>query len=132
MAAGVDAIQNAISPGSTAYGERGALESAISAGAGAGGVAGVGSDPVAQGGGTVGVDGTDPLGALLGGEIPVDPNMPVTSGLSVGPGPGRAEDTQRDPVQERLIAIAFNAQSPQLRAMARGALRQMVRSGRIK
>lgn len=125
----VDAIQDAISPGSTPYGERGALEGAISdAGAAGGGLAAAAT----PGGSTVppiGLDGSDPLGALLGGEVPIN-DAPVTDGLSVGPGATPFADQSPDPLHDRLLALATEAESPRLRAQARALLRQHVRAKR--
>lgn len=125
MAAGVDAIQNAISPGSTAYGERGALEEAISVGGASGGMApaaGAAAAPVSMG-------PLDPLTALMDGTVESNPEVPVTDGLSVGPGAQPFADDSADPLKARLIAVAEGAESPRLRAAALTLLRQHVRRG---
>jgi hypothetical protein len=79
-------------------------------------------------GGGIGFDPGDPLGALAGGSVGSDPNLPVTDGLSVGPGAVPYADQAADPLQERLLAMAQEAESPRLRAVARAALRQHVRA----
>lgn len=57
---------------------------------------------------------------------------PVTSGLSVGPGPGPTpvNDPTMSPEAERYRLVAQNARNPYLRHLARNALRALLsRSG---
>jgi hypothetical protein len=57
-------------------------------------------------------------------------NGPLTSGLSYGPGPGPM-DLGADPMMSdranRVRALATQAVTPQLRALARAELRRMAR-----
>lgn len=124
-------LSSAIEPGSLPYGERQGLEANLSAVTG-GGQAPAGPPPAPPGGG-VEPGLTDPLGMLLGGEIPPDTD-PVTAGLSVGDGPGPATEPQpwTDDYTERLRYIAQFANTPMLRAQARAALRHRVRGGDIQ
>lgn len=119
---------NSIQPGSIPHGERGGLEAGLQEvlGGQAGGASG--------GGGGVAPASplpspNDPLGALLGGQVPGDANLPVTDGLSVGA--GAAPISEADPMlsdrASKLRAIATEASSPMLRAAARGELRRMAR-----
>lgn len=124
MPAGIDATQKAIDPGSTEYGERGALEAGISAGMGPASGRGVPGTPPP---GVGAPSPTDPIGALLSGEIQGDSD-PVTSGLAVGPGPGPANQSPMMSTRaQRLRTIATEAASPVARASARRALRLMTR-----
>lgn len=121
------AISDGIVPGTVAYGDRENLAAALdtptqdtpSAPAATSGSAGVGGP-------------MDPLQAMLGGNIPTGGN-PVTSGLSVGPGntPGPTQG-QMNPMQERLVHVALNAKSPQLRAFARQALRKVAYDSKVR
>ena len=73
-------------------------------------------------------DPSDPVGMLLSGALGADPN-PVTSGLSVGAGPGpNVRPGVPDATAERLRLVAQHAKTPMLRAMARAALRRRVRA----
>lgn len=123
-------MSRAITPGSIPYGDRQTLESnlpqALSAAeqqSGGGGGASAGGMPL--------VIPEDPLGALLSGEVAVDPNEPSTSGLSVGPGPGPAQapDVMLGSRAEKLRRLASESSSPLIRNAARNELRRMSREG---
>ena len=127
MPANVEQTTAAITPGSTEYGERGQLESDISQLLSGGGgpqppTPGVTPQQAPGGAG-------DPLAAMLSGSVPGAGSGPLTSGLSVGPGAG-GEVPPAPPSNEiqALQRVALGAKSPQLRAMARVALRRRVRS----
>jgi len=113
----------AIEPGSTEYGDRATLEAGLTelgggAGVGPGGSPAPGATPLPATG--------DPLGELMGGGVPGNPNLPLTDGLSVGPGAGPAvEDPMLSTRAERIRVIATSAESPMLRAAARAQLRAM-------
>lgn len=123
MPAGIERTQAAIAPGSTEYGERQNLEQGISSAMGAAGQPTGGAQPAVP----VPPMPDNPLGALLSGEIKGD-QLPVTDGLSVGPGAG---PPQNDPMMstraQRLRTIATEAASPVARSAARRALRRMTR-----
>lgn len=59
-------------------------------------------------------------------------DLPVTDGLSTGPGAGPAQlrRPELDPMIEQYRMIALNARSPQLRQLARNALRATITRGR--
>lgn len=128
-----DELRRAIEPGSTAYGDRQVLEQGLSDVAqnmDQGGPA-----PVASGGAAgpaIPPGPDDPLSMLLGGDLEPEA-VPLTDGLSVGPGRGapEAENPWTDSYTERLRAIAQFAKSPLLRSQARAALRFRVRGGDI-
>lgn len=114
-----------ITPGSLEYGKRAPLEAGLLAGGG-GGTA----TPGAIGAPSLPQDSVqDPIAALLSGDIdPGGQTAPLTSGLSVGPGPGSLGDSPAErPVKVRLQNIASTAASPLTRAMARNELRRLVR-----
>lgn len=125
-----DQMGAAISPGSIEYGQRGEVESMLgnvmrarqqqSGAPVAGGLPG----PSAAGGSP-----DELLDMLVGGRVKPLPNLPLTDGLSVGPGAGRMQETASTPssMEDRLRLIAVNAKTPQLRAMARMALRSETR-----
>jgi hypothetical protein len=112
-----------IEPGSVEHGKRADLESGLSA-------ALPESQPSPQAvarqavpAPTGGFD--DPLGSLLNGQVtPTQENVPVTAGLSVGPGFSPAPQDGMTPMQQRLHLIASQAASPLLRAAARNRLRR--------
>lgn len=120
---------NAIEPGSIPYGERQTLEAGLSeisaSAAPTGGpaqAAAVAPMPIPE----------DPIGALISGSVdPGASNSPITSGLSVGSGPGPAA-VPADPMMggkaAQLRLLAQNAASPTVRAAARRQLRRMERS----
>lgn len=124
-------LRNAIEPGSTEYGERQALEQGLgsvpTSGPPSPGANGAGVEPE----GVLPPAG-DPLEELLAGEA-VSGEDPLTSGLSVGPGPGpESEAVLTDDLSVRLRTLATSAKSPQLRAMARAALRRRVKEGNLQ
>ena len=127
MAAGSELTSNAIAPGSTQYGDRQNLEAGLSqimSGAGGGSAGAPTTTPAPRVPGS-----SNPLAALASGVVSGNPNSPVTAGMSVGPGPGPA--VGMDPMMgdraNRLRALATQAASPALRALARAELRRMVR-----
>lgn len=127
MPAGSELTSAAIAPGSTDYGDRQKLEGSLSAIVGQQG----GGAASAPGGGSPGpVVPEDALGALMSGQISPGGDLPLTDGLSVGPGAGPAAQ-QEDPLlgdrANRLRMIASQAASPQLRALARSELKRMTR-----
>lgn len=125
-------IRAAISPGSTPYGERGALEDAI------GGAASTSSaaSPEAMAAPAMGmapINPNDPFGSPMSaimGEGGFSSDRPITSGLTVGPGSGPAPDLSGLPLSlmQKLQDVALNAKSPQLRGAALLALRRIVRN----
>jgi len=75
---------------------------------------------------------SNPLDPMLAGELDTGSD-PLTSGLSMGPGPGPVMSGVApisDSGAERLRILALNAASPVLRQMARNALRGTVREYR--
>ena len=70
---------------------------------------------------------TDRLGAG-----PVS-DLPVTDGLSVGPGrsPGQSMNPMQSPAAEKWRILASEARSPQLRALARKKLQLMMAEGMV-
>ncbi len=131
MTASPSQMAAAISPGSTQYGDRQGLEAGLGqAFGGAGGPAGsgpAGSGPASPP--SMAPSGGDPLGQLLAGGIAPDGN-PLTSGISVGPGPGAPQPTPFAGTEyERLRFLAERAKTPMLRHMARQALRRKVLRG---
>lgn len=119
--------QRAIEPGSVAQGDRAALEQGLSqvlgqAPQGGGGDAPAGPGPLAI--------PEDPLGALLSGEVSGEPGVPVTDGLSVGPGqgPAQSQDIMMGDRASKLRMLATEASSPNIRAAARDELRRMART----
>ena len=70
------------------------------------------------------VSGSDPLAALISGDLdPGGDEVPLTDGLSVGPGKGLGGDAPLDPRRQRLMEIISQASSPVLRSSARMELR---------
>ncbi len=119
MPASANQISKSIEPGSTESGQRQVLEQGLAElGAGAAGPA-----PAPSGGGALPSPG-NPLQSLLSGEVvPDSGNVPLTDGLSVGPGAGGAQGPP-DSRKERLKLLSQHAQSPTLRAGALAALRK--------
>ncbi len=124
--ASADDITRMVEPGSLEYGDRqalkGKLETALAQGGGGGGVPQPG--PTASTGGA-----TNPMSRMLG--KPSDSELPVTDGLSVGPGagPGRSPSALAEsPRIGKLRMIALEAKSPLLRYYARLALRTEIRN----
>ena len=118
--------QRAIDPGSTESGDRKTLEAGLSEVlGGAGGAPGVGGPASTS---SVSIP-EDPVGALLDGSLTGD-DLPVTDGLSVGPGagtPGSQPASMLTPRAEKLRDLAQNASIPGVRQAARNELRRMVR-----
>ena len=112
-----DQIIKSIEPGSIPSGQRGQLEQNI------GQLPSSGPSQAAQpapGGGIP--SSSDPLGALTSGAVnPGDANVPLTDGISVGPGDGGAGDVPDDQ-QQRLSLLAHGSRSPAIRSAARLAL----------
>jgi hypothetical protein len=107
-----DQISKSISPGSTEYGDRQVV-----------------GDRIAQVMQQTKKPATSPPGAASQGGLdklkagPVS-DLPVTSGLSVGPGAGATLDPMANmPEVEKLRILATNGRSPRMRALARDALR---------
>jgi hypothetical protein len=119
----------AIEPGSIPYGDRQTAEqnlAGLGGGAPPGGVPGGGGPPTP---GAAPPIPTDPLGALLSGDVVQPSGEPITDGLNVGPGfsPGVTENLVPDALTERLRLLAQHAQTPELRVVAHLLLKQKVR-----
>ena len=115
-------ISKAIQPGSTESGQRQVLEQGLAElGAGAS------QAPAPQGGGSLPSPG-NPLQSLLSGEVNPGGDVPLTDGLSVGPGLG-GDQGAPDSRKERLKLLAQHAESPTLRAGAIAALRRYDNEG---
>ena len=116
--------QRAIESGSTESGDRQVLEDGLSQVLGGSGAAGGGAPSA----GNVSIP-EDPVGGLLSGAVQGD-ELPVTDGLSVGPGAG-GESAQPasmlTPRAEKLRDLAQNASVPGVRQAARNELRRMIR-----
>lgn len=127
MAATASDLAKAIQPGSIPQGQRAPLEAGLGQAVGGG----TAPDPSVAAGAVAAPPGgpNDPIAALLGGGVkPGGDTLPLTDGLSVGPGavpPSQAED----PRIVKLQQIATQASSPVLRALARNGLRLMVGEG---
>jgi len=119
-----DDIARTIEPGSLPQGERqevaGQLQQAL------GGLASGPAAPVEAAPDAIEGD-IDPLERLLSGEHTSD--LPVTSGLSQGPGSTGLRPQSETPKVERLRAVATSAKSPVLRYQARAALRRELKRG---
>jgi hypothetical protein len=129
MAATTEQLRGAIDIGSLPFGQRQAFESSLGE-IGAATPAATGARG-AQDPGSLGLP-SNPLDPLLSGELPVGDD-PLTSGLSAGPGPGPLGggiSPITDNSVDRLRILALNAKSPQLRLLARRALRGSVREYR--
>ena len=120
MATG-DELAHSIEPGSVPYGERQNLEA---------GMAAVAQSPPGPTGGPVAPPGAAPQGddsitpeSVLGGGSVSE--LPVTSGLEGGPGPGPMLGIEATTEQQKLQEIALSAPSAALRHMARVALRNI-------
>lgn len=121
-----DDIARTIEPGSLEQGDRQAvasqLQQAIPSLQGQGSPSGPAPGAPAPGA------PTDPMARLLNGGYGSD--LPVTDGLSVGPGAGPSSAAQgiaSSPLIERLRLVATEAKSPLLRQQARQALRREIR-----
>lgn len=126
MAASADDLRKAIAPGSVEHGQRDDLEAGLSGALGSSPGVGPGGPP--QPGMPQSAAGS-PLDALLGGQItpPQGNDLPLTAGLSVGPGAGPAGLPGQDPRKAKLQQMATTARSPVLRQVARNELRRLVR-----
>jgi hypothetical protein len=127
MAANSKLVSGSIEPGSIPYGERGQLQdniSSVMSGA-SGGQQGGGGAP-AGGGAPPPLPSTgDPMASLLGGAVAGD-DLPVTDGLSIGPGAGApTNDPMLGTKAQKYRSLATEASSPAVRALARQALRKM-------
>lgn len=124
MTASPTQIGRSVEPGSMEYGQRQAFEQAL------GGLPTPAAAPMA--GETapdmtgIGIPG-NPLDPLMSGALPGGTD-PLTSGLSLGPGPGLIAQTQlTDSSVERLRILATEARSPALRRLARASLKSVTR-----
>lgn len=125
MAATPSDLIAGIEPGSLPQGERAPLEAGLAGGAVPG------DSPTPAGGPALPMDSIqDPIAALLSGDInPGGQDTPLTSGLSVGPGPGAmGGDLSENPTSVRFRQVAMTASSPLTRAVARNELRRMNRT----
>ena len=116
-------ISKSIQPGSTESGQRQVLEQGLSELGAPGG----GPEPAPGGGGALPSPG-NPLQSLLSGEVNPGGDVPLTDGLSVGPGLG-GDQGAPDSRKERLKLLAQHAESPTLRAGAIAALRRYDNEG---
>jgi hypothetical protein len=121
-------MQRSIEPGSLAQGDRQGLEDNLSAALTQQETAA--GPPPAAGGGAMTIP-EDPLGALMSGEVSGNSELPMTDGLSVGPGAGApgANDPMLSSRAERVRQLATEASSPNIRAAARNELRRLARGG---
>lgn len=113
---------NSIEPGSVPHGDRKGLEQSL-------------QDVLASPEGGPPVEGeaaapiptsNDPVGALLGGELAPNNDVPLTSGMSVGP--GNNTDVNNIMLTDRanqLRLLATQAITPSLRATALRMLKRM-------
>lgn len=127
MPATKEQVQRSIAPGSTEFGDRQQMESNLAAAmpSQTGGAPGRGpSGPPPAGG------GGDPMQALLGG-LGQSP-LPVTSGLSVGPGSGPQDlSPEVNDKVAKLRMMVSQAKTPLLRHMAKQELLRMARAGEL-
>ena len=111
-----DQLRKSIEPGSIPHGDRAGLEQNLgelpSTGA---------AQPARPAVGGPAPSGADPLGSILSGELnPGGQNVPLTDGLSVGPGQGGPADIPDD--KQQRLQLLSTSRSPQIRAAARLAL----------
>jgi hypothetical protein len=121
----------AITPGSTAYGDRKKLESGLKAvGGGAPTVGGGAAPSPAPSPTTTMPDIGNPLSDMLAGRIKTG-SGPLTSGMSVGPGNGPAGQLPSSPTDNdlghKLKMLATQSTSPTLRRLAAARLKRMYR-----
>jgi len=114
--------RDSIEPGSVPSGDRAGLEAGLATVLGQGGGAPGGPaapvDPVQV--------GNDPLAALTSGGLTMPENGPITSGLSVGAGPGpEVEDPLNTDKARQLRLLATQARTPALRQTAIRMLKRM-------
>ncbi len=125
--ANADIVKKSIAPGSTEFGERQNLEADIQSIMGGGGEQ---MPPV-----TPAISSQDPFSgpeSALAGTDGFSSDLPITAGLSVGPGAGPTQSFGNLPIptMQVLQDMALNAKTPQVRQMALLALRRIVREGR--
>lgn len=125
MAANADTTKKAIAPGSIPFGERQGVEAGLEAVLGGGGE-GQAPPSVPR------ISSDDPFSspmAALEGKGGFESNLPITAGLSVGPGPGPMPglNDMPVPVVQRLQDVALHAKTPHIRQMALIALRRLAR-----
>lgn len=127
MAASPDEMRRSIDVGSLPFGTRQAFEQGLGEVGSAVPTQGAVRPAAAQAGGLQ--MPSNPLDPLLAGELDTG-HDPLTSGLSVGPGPGPTslgDIPISDSSVDRLRILAMNASSPVLRNLARRALRGTVK-----
>lgn len=111
-----------IEPGSVPYGDRQTLEAGLAELAGGAAPGPMGGPMAPPGAAPQGDDMLDPEGILASETIS---DLPITSGLTVGPGEGPFQGIAATTEQQRLQELAINANSPLIRYMAMVALRQL-------
>lgn len=120
----------AIEPGSTASGDRQTLEAGLGAVLGGDASGQGGGPPPAPGAGGLTIP-EDPIGALLSGEAPGNPDIPLSDGLDLGPGAGAPNNNIHPAMKtsraDRVRDLAMNASTPMIRQAARNELRRMMR-----
>jgi hypothetical protein len=124
--ASADTVKKAIAPGSTESGDRQKLEAGIES------IMGGGGEPMPPV--TPAISPQDPFGdpeSALAGAEGFSSDLPITAGLSVGPGAGPTQSFENLPIptMQVLQDMALNAKTPQVRQMALLALRRIVREG---
>lgn len=121
-----DDLSRAIQPGSIEYGKRQQLEAGLASAVPS--PAAIGAEGgQAPGPGALPPSPDNPLASLLDGSITPPVEGPITSGLSVGPGPGpHGQVSPVSPRMARLQQVAMQARNPLVRQMARNELRRMV------
>lgn len=127
MAATKDQMAASIEPGSLEYGTRQSVVDGLPT---QGGPVG-GATPGPRG--ELPVTPGSPFDLTSSGAFESNPDIPPTAGLSVGagPGPALAETEEKSSYAERLRTMALNANTPQLRAQARAALKALYIQGRL-
>lgn len=128
MAVTGDQMGAAIAPGSIEYGKKEQLVKSLGSMM-AGSHRPAGAATPAPPAGLQGGDAPDDLlGMLSSGEMPPS-EVPLTDGLSVGPGAGPVApgiSSIPSAMEDRLRLVALHAKTPMMRAMARNALRRQV------
>ncbi len=118
-----DDIARTIEPGSLPQGERQVVAGNLQAALPGGGVGGSPAPAVPH----APAPGIDPIERLLAGDHETD--LPVTSGISQGPGNTGAQSINDSPKVVKLRLLAENAKSPVIRYQARNALRRELSNG---
>ena len=113
-------IADSIEPGTTEYGDRQVIEERMQQAS---------SQAQASAPARTGATASAAQSRLASGPVS---DLPVTDGLSVGPGssPQTARNPATDPQLEKYRLLAMNARSPVLRKLARNALQASVARGR--